>query len=476
MANFPRTAAQPIGLPPARSVVVHPLAATAAFSITLNRVTGGLTNPVYLTHAGDGSGRLFVVERAGTIRVISNGVLLPAPYLDIHSQVESGYEEQGLLSVAFDPNYTTNGTFYIDYTTNAAGQDGDTVIARYVVANPAANVATILTTTTILAVYQPAQNHNGGQLQFGPDGYLYIGKGDGGGNGDPNNNGQSLNTLLGKMLRINVRGVPTYTIPATNPFTQTAGVRPEIWAYGLRNPWRFTFDRLNGDLYVADVGQSAYEEVNFQPAASMGGENYGWHIMEGLHCFSPQQGCNQTGLVLPIVEYSHPEGGCSITGGYVYRGDQYPALQGAYFFGDYCTGYVWSLQRVGNQWQMIRQLETGTRISSFGEDASGELYLIAYASGEVFHIVSSFASSNIDTDRNLNQHTYGHADTNGFSEHADANFDADRNLNQHANRHIDAHSDANSDLHTERDARRRNGQPGEHRNLADGHECAPQFR
>ena len=387
-SSFPRTAAQPIGLSPSRSVAARPLAATTAFSLTLNRITGGLTSPLYLTHAGDGSGRLFVVEKAGTIRVISNGVLLPTPYLDIHTQVESGGSEQGLLSVAFDPNYATNGTFYIDYTTNAAGHDGDTVIARYVAANPAANAATILTTTTILAIVQPASNHNGGLLKFGPDGYLYIGMGDGGGSGDPSNNGQSLNTLLGKLLRINVSGVPTYTIPATNPFNQTAGAKPEIWAYGLRNPWRFAFDRLNGDLYIADVGQDAYEEVDFQSAASTGGENYGWHIMEGLHCYSPQQGCNPTGLVLPVVEYSHAVGGCSITGGSVYRGGQYPALQGTYFFGDYCTGYLWSLQRVSGQWQMTMQLDTGMNISSFGEDAAGELYLISYASGEVFQVAS----------------------------------------------------------------------------------------
>ncbi|HEY4721790.1 MAG TPA: PQQ-dependent sugar dehydrogenase, partial [Anaerolineae bacterium] len=222
--------------------------------------------------------------------------------------------------------------------------------------------------------------HNGGQLQFGPDGYLYIGTGDGGGQGDQHGqfgNGQNLNVLLGKLLRIDVNGAQPYAIPPSNPFVNAKDVRAEIWAYGLRNPWRFSFDRVTGALYIADVGQSLYEEIDFQSASSTGGENYGWRSMEGLHCYNPSSGCDQSGLVLPVAEYSHADGGCSITGGYVYRGTQYPALNGLYFFADYCSGKIWSLQRdAAGQWQMTERLDSGALITSFGEDQAGELYVV----------------------------------------------------------------------------------------------------
>lgn len=339
----------------------------------------GLERPTYLAHAGDD--RLFVVEQPGRIRIIDNGQVLDQPFLDITDLVLSEGNEQGLFSVAFHPNYKTNGQFFVDYTRN---KDGATVIARYTVSANDPNVADGQSGVNVLVIQQPEPNHNGGQLQFGPDGYLYVGMGDGGGQGDqhgPIGNGQDLKALLGKLLRINVTNVDTYSIPKDNPFGN------EIWAYGLRNPWRFSFDRATDDLYIADVGQNDYEEVDFQPASSKGGENYGWRIMEGFHCYGANT-CDQSGLVLPIAEYSHDVGGCSITGGYVYRGQKYPAMQGTYFFGDYCSGIIWSLQRgASGQWQMTRQLRPDANISSFGEDRGGELYVIDL-SGGIYHLVA----------------------------------------------------------------------------------------
>jgi glucose/arabinose dehydrogenase len=360
--------------------VAPPVQTAGEFTLALEPiVTDGLVRPTYLTHAGDD--RLFVVEQPGRIRIVENGQLLERPFLDITEKVAADGNEQGLLSVAFHPAYKTNGQFFVNYTRQP---DGATAIERYTVSQDDANRADDRSGKVILTIAQPEANHNGGQLQFGPDGYLYIGMGDGGGAGDRHGaigNGQDLNALLGKILRIAVTNQDTYAIPGDNPFGT------EVWSYGWRNPWRFSFDRVNGDLYIADVGQNAYEEVHFQPASSAGGENYGWRIMEGLHCFNPRQGCDQTGLVLPIAEYSHDEGGCSITGGYVYRGAQYPALDGFYVFGDYCTGYIWSLQRAGDQWQMDKRLESGVRISSFGEDLNGELYVIDHG-GAVYQLAA----------------------------------------------------------------------------------------
>ena len=342
-------------------------------------VEDGLVRPDYLTYAGDD--RLFVVEQSGRIRIIKKGQLLDQLYLDITDKVTTDGNEQGLLSVAFHPDYAANGQFFVNYTRQP---DGATVIERYTVSKDDPDRADDQSGRVILTIAQPEANHNGGQLQFGPDGYLYIGMGDGGGQGDQHGsigNGQNLKALLGKILRIDVTNQDTYVIPATNPFGT------EVWAYGLRNPWRFSFDRASHDLYIADVGQNLYEEVDFQPASSKGGENYGWRIMEGLHCYSPGEGCDQTGLVLPVAEYSHDVGGCSVTGGYVYRGSKYPALQGAYFFGDYCSGIIWSLQRDGDQWQMTKRLESGLRISSFGEDVDGEVYVIDHG-GAIYQLVA----------------------------------------------------------------------------------------
>jgi glucose/arabinose dehydrogenase len=239
----------------------------------------------------------------------------------------------------------------------------------------------------VLKVDQPFANHNGGQLAFGRDGYLYIGMGDGGSGGDPQNNGQKPSTLLGKMLRIDVEsGQVPYAIPPSNPFRQKAGYRPEIWALGLRNPWRFSFDRETGDLYIGDVGQNAYEEVDFQPSSSKGGQNYGWKIMEGTQCFESNT-CDKKGLTLPVVEYEHSQG-CSVTGGVVYRGQNYPGMRGIYFYGDYCSGRVWGLKRSGTTWQNTLLSKTSYSISSFGEDQAGNVYMTDYGSGDIYLIKS----------------------------------------------------------------------------------------
>jgi uncharacterized repeat protein (TIGR01451 family) len=357
--------------------------------ITLTRHVTGFDNPVHITHAGDGSQRLFVVEQEGRIRIVKNQTLLSIPFLDISARV-SCCGERGLLSVAFPPNYANKGHFYVNYTNN----DGNTVIARYrVTSDP--DVANLNSEEILLTIEQPFANHNGGQIAFGPDGYLYIGMGDGGSVGDPQGNGQRPETLLGKLLRIDVEsGVTPYAVPTNNPFVQSQFYRGEIWALGLRNPWRFSFDRQTGDLYLGDVGQGSHEEINFQSRASFGGENYGWNIMEGKHCFNSNS-CNQTGLVLPIVEYSHSEG-CSVTGGVVYRGQQYPRLQGLYFYGDYCSGTIWGLKVTSTAVQQGLLLDSGYSISTFGEDEAGETYVADHGGGTIYRITDPNAPSGAD--------------------------------------------------------------------------------
>ncbi len=350
--------------------------------LALTPVTSGLWRPVHITHAGDGSDRLFVVEQSGRIRIIKNGGLQAAPFLEISGRVGC-CGEQGLLSVAFPPGYGVKRHFYVHYTDLA----GDTVIARYrLTADP--DVADPASEEIILTVAQPFSNHNGGQIAFGPgDGYLYIGMGDGGSGGDPDNRAQNPADLLGKLLRLDVEtGSPiTYTIPAGNPFTQTAGYRGEIWALGLRNPWRFAFDRTTGDLYIGDVGQGTYEEVDFQPAASPGGENYGWRIMEGFHCYNPAD-CAPTNLTLPVAEYDHGLG-CSITGGAVYRGAAFARMQGLYLYADYCSGRIWGLRRDGGVWRVSRLARAQFNVTTFGEDEAGEVYLADYTNGVVYRVV-----------------------------------------------------------------------------------------
>jgi glucose/arabinose dehydrogenase len=338
-------------------------------------VAEGFESPIYVTDAGDGSGRLFVVEQAGVIRIVQDGTTLETPFLDIRSIVNRGGSEQGLLGLVFHPDYATNGQFFINYT----ALDEKNTIARYQVNPDDPNTADPDSETILLALEDIYANHNGGQLAFGPDGYLYIGTGDGGSAGDPHGNGQNGLALFGKMLRIDVNTTTDdkpYGIPADNPFVDNPDFAPEVWAYGLRNPWRFSFDALTGDLYIADVGQNEWEEINFQPADSTGGENYGWNIMEGTHSYSGEP--IPEGLTMPFTEYSH-DNGCSVTGGYVYRGSTLPDLHGVYFFGDFCTGIVWTSQRnEDGVWETNRLMNTGFPISSFGTDAAGELYIINY--------------------------------------------------------------------------------------------------
>ena len=348
----------------------------------LQEIAVGLEDPVYLTHAGDGSGRLFIVEQAGRIRVLQDGALRKTPFLDIARVIKSG-GERGLLSIAFHPEFAETGFLYLNYTE----RDGDTVVARYSVsAEP--DRADLGSALRIISIDQPFSNHNGGQLQFGPDGYLYVGMGDGGWAGDPGNRAQNPRSLLGKMLRLDVDAAGGYAIPPDNPFAATTGAAPEIWALGLRNPWRFSFDRLTGDLYIGDVGQNKWEEIDFQPAVSQGGENYGWRIVEGAHCFNPATACARERLTAPAYEYSQSEG-CSVTGGYVYRGPTLAELVGTYFFADYCAGTIWGLARdADGAWARTTILETGFSVSSFGEDEAGELYVLDYSGGRVLQFVA----------------------------------------------------------------------------------------
>jgi len=295
--------------------------------------------------------------------------------------------EQGLLSVAFPPGFPAKQHFYVNYTRIA---DGATVVARYRVSAGDTNTADPASEEVLLTIPQPFSNHNGGQLAFGPDGYLYIGMGDGGSGGDPLNNGQTPGVLPGKLLRIDVESsVVPYGIPGTNPFLGMAGYREEIWALGLRNPWRFSFDRLTGDLYIADVGQGAVEEVDVQPAGSPGGQNYGWNIMEGGGCYNSAT-CNTTGLTLPVATYDHSQG-CSVTGGMVYRGPAFPGLQGIYFYGDYCSGRIWGLRKNGAGWETTVLRDPGNtpmNITTFGEDEAGNVYVVNYANGDLLKILS----------------------------------------------------------------------------------------
>jgi glucose/arabinose dehydrogenase len=335
-------------------------------------IASGLSSPVFLT-APANDPRLFIVEQTGRIRVIKNGQLLATPYLDVTAKIVC-CGERGLLGLAFHPQFATNGFFYIKYTP-AGG--GSTTIERYH-ATPTADVAEAASAALVLNAPQPQTNHNGGMLAFGPDGMLWIGTGDGGGGGDPQNFGQSLNTLLGKMLRIdvNVAGAG-YNIPPNNPFATSSVNRREIWGWGLRNPWRYSFDRETGTLYVADVGQGAWEEVHVV-SPSQSSVNYGWRIMEGLHCYNATT-CNQSGLDLPVHEYGHPGGHCSITGGYVYRGSAIPNLRGHYLYSDYCTGFLRSFRMHDGVAVDHVEWDVGAlgSVLSFGQDAAGELYILS---------------------------------------------------------------------------------------------------
>jgi len=354
---------------------------STATALAVEEVASGLSHPLYLT-APSGDSRLFVVEQAGRIRVIEHGELLLDPFLDLTGVIQAG-GERGLLSMAFHPAYAANGYFFVDYTDT----DGNTRVERYSTsADP--NRADTASAKLILGVGQPYPNHNGGQVLFGPDGMLYVALGDGGAGGDPLGSGQDTGTLLGSMLRIDVDDGDPYGIPPDNPFVDDAGARGEIWAYGLRNPWRVAFDSVDGLLYVADVGQSAWEEIDVQPA-SAAGLNYGWNIMEAGHCYGSPT-CSQSGLTLPVAEYGHDNGNCSVTGGFVYRGSAIPAIEGHYFYADYCAGWLRSFRYESGTATDMRKWEIGDlgRVLSFGQDASGELYILS-ENGSVYRIVAA---------------------------------------------------------------------------------------
>jgi glucose/arabinose dehydrogenase len=319
----------------------------------------------------DGSGRLFVIEKAGRIRILENDQLLETPFLDITDRVGSNGNEQGLLGLAFHPAYQENGRFFVNYTDTR----GDTVIARFQVSDDP-NVVDPNSEVPLFGYDQPFPNHNGGAMVFGPDGYLYIGSGDGGSQGDPNGNAQNTGTMLGKILRVDVDSAEPYAVPSDNPFGN------EVWAYGLRNPWRLSFDRSTGDLYIGDVGQGNWEEIDFLPAGSPGGANFGWDHREGAHDY---EGGGPEGMIDPVAEYSHPEGGCSVTGGYVYRGSL-PEWNGIYIYADYCTGLIWGLIQVDGGWQTQLLFDVDVTITSFGQDENGEVYLLS-DNGGVFRLV-----------------------------------------------------------------------------------------
>lgn len=356
----------------------------ATFAVGLEPVVTGLSRPLQVVDPGDDSGRLVIVDQGGTVHILRDGQVAEPPFLDISAQV-SGGSEQGLLGLAFHPDYEANGIFFIDYTDT----EGNTRVERWHVSADDPDRADPDSAALVLGVEQPYRNHNGGLILFGPDGYLYIGLGDGGSQGDPNGNAQNLAEPLGSILRIDpaVEGDdPAYSVPEDNPFVADEGAMPEIWISGLRNPWRFSFDRETGDFYVGDVGGGRQEEITVLPAGEAAGANLGWNVMEGDAC--TQDGCDQSAFVAPVFTYPTHELGCSVVGGYVYRGEAVPELVGTYLFADYCSGLLWGMGRgAGDEWAVSAPIETGLRISSFGEDAAGELY-VTDLDGGVYRVVA----------------------------------------------------------------------------------------
>lgn len=373
----------------------------AALKLSLVEFASGLSRPLGLTHGG---GRLFVYEKAGRIKIIrANGQVISTPFLNITDRVQSSGSEQGLLGLAFHPDYATNGYFYVNYT-HTAGSTTRTRISRFQVSsNP--NLANAGSETVLLTVVQPYPNHNAGDLHFGPDGYLYIPLGDGGSGGDPQNYAQNMRSLLGKVVRIDVdaqsgtpadcrgEGSGSYTIPATNPFRDgSGGTCDEIWASGLRNPWRSSFDRLTGDLYIGDVGQGNWEEINFQPSGASG-KNYGWRCYEGNHFYNAD-GCQERSrYTFPVFEYAQAGTHCSVIAGYVYRGAEYPAMYGHFLLTDYCSGRFWDLECTSNGWQVTQytHLQAQARYVAFGEDAKGELYVVGMGNNTIYRLVENTA-------------------------------------------------------------------------------------
>ncbi|MFL5777798.1 MAG: PQQ-dependent sugar dehydrogenase [Chloroflexota bacterium] len=368
------------------SILLVPAAPASAAAPHLQLVAGALDNPVFLTSARDGTGRLFVIEQTGKIRIIKNGAVLPTPFINLGSRIRAG-GEQGLLGLAFHPSFSTNRKFYVNYT---RASDGATIVEQYQQSPTNPDRAYFQTAVPIMRIFQPYANHNGGMLAFGPDGYLYVGMGDGGSSGDPGNRAQSIDSLLGKLLRIDVNrtvGTRKYSYPPTNPYVGKPGL-DQIWARGLRNPWRFSFDRATGDLWIGDVGQNRYEEIDRATQSTGGGRgaNFGWRVMEGRHCYSPMTGCSTTFKTMPLVEYSHSEG-CSVTGGYVYRGSAIPALAGSYLFSDFCSGSIWQVASgAASPAAKTLLFDTSLSVSSFGEDATNELYVLDL-NGSVYKLV-----------------------------------------------------------------------------------------
>ena len=402
----------------------------AAPSIDFQLVTNNLDKVTAITHAGDGSGRLFITLQGGRVMIYNGTNLLATPFLDIRPLVQTNANERGLLSTAFSPGFATNGFVYVYFT----ALDTSNMVARFTALPLGTDSVSTNTMQTVIRLPHPGQNnHNGGQLQFGPDGYLYLGPGDGGSGCDPPNNAQNLGAPLGKLLRIDVSNPATnYTIPPSNPFVATNGALPEIWAYGLRNPWRFSFDRLTGDLFIGDVGQgpsNPHEEVDYRPVSSTGGENYGWRLYEGFGTNTCSVTFSNVSTVLPILDYDHSSGRCAVTGGYRYRGTQIPPLYGTYLYADECGGQIYGTVTNGSgAWVNTFTNNTGFTITTFGEDQAGELYFSRYATaGAVYRIIWK------DTDGDglpddWEQQYFG--STTGASANADADGDGFTNLQE----------------------------------------------
>ena len=357
--------------------------------IGLTRVASGLRSPVAIATSPDGTGRVFVAEQGGRVRLVTSAGLAAAPYVDITSRVSSG-GERGLLGIAFHPSFRTNGYFFLSYT----DAEGDLRVSRFA-ANPARDAANPATEIGFMEIaHRDAGNHNGGQIAFAKDGLLYVSTGDGGGSGDPNGNAQNLGSSLGKILRVDINRASStkrYSIPSTNPFVGRSGARPEIWHYGLRNPWRFSFDRQYDNIAIADVGQGAREEINYTPRGQ-GGINFGWDCREGTNDTSTQYGgtyCSGGRFTGPVSQYSTGGGRCAVIGGYVYRGARYASvMNGVYLYGDYCSGEIWGLAKNSGVWSSALLLDHTGNITSFGEDQAGEL-LMADAAGNVYRIAAA---------------------------------------------------------------------------------------
>jgi glucose/arabinose dehydrogenase len=365
-----------------------------AFYVQLLPLPTQYRAPVFAADPGDGTHRLFIVEKRGVIKPVINGEPSVHPFLDIRDLVRATGAEQGLLSLAFHPQFRTTRAVFLAYTDN----NDDLVVAKYLVSSRDPNRADPASAQILLTATKRYPDHNGGLVRFGPDGYLYIGIGDGGVGAEPDRNAQRLDTLLGKILRIDVDQFSqdaVYGIPPDNPFVDVEGARPEIWAYGLRNPWRFAFDHLSGDLYVADVGFGGPEEINVQ-RAGQAGSNFGWNVFEGPRCYRAETGasCSSQGMTAPVWSYEHPENGCAVVGGHVYRGTALPELRGAYLFADHCSGIIWAMRQVGEHWRVVTFVDTGLMISSFAENAQGELYILDLK-GTVFRMAPGSASAGV---------------------------------------------------------------------------------